>query len=81
MSHNHIARGVFIPGSSVQRKDSSVRNQKLPRTFVQNKFLNSEADLLILVKCVENYREIRKMQTQFCWIPGEKHYNFCKAYP
>jgi hypothetical protein len=55
---DHIARSVFFAGASVQRKDSCVRNQKLLRTFVQNIFLISEADLLILVKYIENRRKI-----------------------
>jgi hypothetical protein len=33
--------------------------------------------LLILVNCVENRRKIRKMQTQFCCLCGEKSHNFC----
>jgi hypothetical protein len=33
--------------------------------------------LLIFVNCVENHRKFRKMQDQFCWIPGELYYNFC----
>jgi hypothetical protein len=34
-------------------------------------FSNSEWLLLKLRKFIENHINIRKNQTQFCWIPGE----------
>jgi hypothetical protein len=33
----------------------------------------SRVKMLNLVKCIENCRKFRKMQTQFCWTPCEKH--------
>jgi hypothetical protein len=48
---------------------------------LQDSISNSKADFLNLVKCIENRTQIRKMQTQFCWITGEKHCNFRKACP
>jgi hypothetical protein len=78
---DHIARSVFFAGASVQRKDSCVRNQKLLRTFVQNIFLISEADLLILVKYIENRRKIWNIQTKFCWIRSENTTTFVKHDP
>jgi hypothetical protein len=44
---------------------------------VQNCNFNSIPNLLKLVKCVENRRKFRKMQTQFCWIRCEEYYNSC----
>jgi hypothetical protein len=38
---------------------------------------NSFVIWLILVNCVENRRNIGKMQNQICWIHGELSYNFC----
>jgi hypothetical protein len=52
---------------------------KVSRGLGVNRILNSEAVLLKLVKSIENYRKIIKMQNEFCWIPGEEPYNFCKA--
>jgi hypothetical protein len=46
--------------------------QKVPRALVKSCNFNSICDLLNLVNSVENRRKIRKMQTQFCCIPGEK---------
>jgi hypothetical protein len=50
---------------------------EIPGTPVLNLISNSICVLLILVNSVENRRKIGKMQTQFCWIPGEKLYHFC----
>jgi hypothetical protein len=54
-----------------------VNLQKVPGALVQSCNFNSICDLLNLVNSVENHREIRKMQIQFCWIPSETYYNFC----
>jgi hypothetical protein len=54
-----------------------VKYWKIPGTPVQNLISNSICALLILVKSIENRRKFKTMQTQFCWTPGEKLYNFC----
>jgi hypothetical protein len=54
-----------------------VNLQKVPGTLVKISFLNSKTVWLNFVNCVENHRKNRKMQTLFCWVPGEKQYNFC----
>jgi hypothetical protein len=43
----------------------------------QKSNFNSIAILLELVKSLENRRKFEKLQTQFFYIPGEEHYNFC----
>jgi hypothetical protein len=48
-----------------------------PGVFLQKGISNSVAVFLILVNCIENHRETRKMQNQFFWINGELSYNFC----
>jgi hypothetical protein len=45
-------------------------------SVLQNSFFHNKAVWLKLVKCIENCRTFRKMQTQFFWISGEKQYNF-----
>jgi hypothetical protein len=76
MLEGRIARLGKFPGSFVRSRGISLRNQKFTGTPVQNLISNSICVLLILVNYVENRRKIGKMQTQFCWIPGEKLYNF-----
>jgi hypothetical protein len=59
-----------------------VKAEKFQGPWLQNRISNSICVLLILVKFVENRRKLRQMQNQFCWIPGEKYYNFfysCKS--
>jgi hypothetical protein len=63
----HIAGLLFFLGCFVQSRVLFVKDRKV-ETSIVNLFW------LILVK---NCRKIRKMQTQFCWTPGEKYYNFC----
>jgi hypothetical protein len=53
------------------------KDLKLLRGPVQKCNFNSICDLLNLVNPVENHGNIRKKQTQFCWFPREKYYNFC----
>jgi hypothetical protein len=48
-----------------------------PGASAQKYISNSVAVFLILVNCVENHREMRKIQGQFCWIHDELYYNFC----
>jgi hypothetical protein len=74
-----IGRGKFFPRVDLHRKGLSIRNQKFLGTLVKSSFLNSTCVWLKLVKCIENHRKFRKIQTQFCSTPGEKPYNFCKA--
>jgi hypothetical protein len=54
-----------------------VNRQKIPGVLVKSWNFNSTCVLLIFVKSIENRRNIRKIQTQFCWIFREKSYNFC----
>jgi hypothetical protein len=54
-----------------------VNLQKVPGTLVKSCIFNSSCVLQNLVKCIENRRKFRKMQTQFFWIAGEKYYHFC----
>jgi hypothetical protein len=54
-----------------------VNPQEVPGALVKGCDFNSSCDLLSFVNSVENRRKIRKVQTQFCWIPDEKYYNFC----
>jgi hypothetical protein len=72
----HIAWSAFFPGCFVWTEGVVVNLQKVPGTLVKSSFLNSKTVLLNFVNCVENQRKIRKMQTQFCWIPGENTTNF-----
>jgi hypothetical protein len=66
-----------ISGCFVWSKGMVVNLQKLPGASAQNCNFNSVPIFLKLVKCVENHRKFRKMQTQFCWMPGKNYYNFC----
>jgi hypothetical protein len=58
-------------------KDPISWPQIFPGASAQNCIFNSIPHLLKLVKCVENRRNFRKMQTLFCWIRCEVYYNFC----
>jgi hypothetical protein len=58
-------------------RDHIARERIFSRVFLQKGNSNSEVTFLFLVNCLENHREIRKMQNQFCWIRGEISYNFC----
>jgi hypothetical protein len=63
------------------KKGHSCEKLESSRDLSERWNFNSVAILLKLVNSVKNCRKIRKMQTKFCWIPGEKHYNFYKACP
>jgi hypothetical protein len=76
-----IARGDFFLRANPQTRGIFVRSQIFPGTLLQVEYSIVFDDLLILRKSLENRRSIGKMQTQFCWIPGKIHYNFCKACP
>jgi hypothetical protein len=60
----------------VRSKGMVVNLQKVPGALVQSCNFNSICDLLNPVNFIDNHRKFRKMQTQFCWIPGETCYNF-----
>jgi hypothetical protein len=75
----HFARPPIFPRCLVRTEGIYVNSQKILGTLVKNQIFNSVAVLLKIVKSVDNCKKIRRMQTQFCWIPCEKHYNFCKA--
>jgi hypothetical protein len=57
-----------------------VKYWKVPGACAKVGFSNSTCLLMNLVNSVENRRKIIKMQIQFCWIPGEKYYNFCYSF-
>jgi hypothetical protein len=77
--HNCLV-SIFLR-ASVQTKGMFMKNQKFSGTPVKNWIFNSVAVLLKLVKSGENRRKTKKLQTQFCWIPWDKPYNFCKERP
>jgi hypothetical protein len=63
------------PASRAQ--DHIAKRRFFPRASIQKVNSNSKTLWLILVNCVENREEIKKMQDQFCWIHCELFYNFC----
>jgi hypothetical protein len=81
MGKDPIASISIFLGSFVRTEGICVRAEKFPGTSAQNRIFNSEPFWLNLVKCLENHIEIIKIETQFFWIPNEKHYHFCKACP
>jgi hypothetical protein len=60
-----IARLEILSGCLVHTRDLSVRVYFLPGVSVQKKNSNSVAVLLILVNCVENHGNFRKIKTNF----------------
>jgi hypothetical protein len=67
---------IFLPAPATAPRGDIAKGKVFSRACLQIGNSNSKAMLLILVNCVETRRKIRKMQTQFCWIRGEKSYNF-----
>jgi hypothetical protein len=61
----YIASLGEVPGTFLWTEGTSVRNQKDLGALVQNGNFNSKRILQILVKSLENHRNIVKMQTQF----------------
>jgi hypothetical protein len=60
------------------RPKGDIATEKIfPRASLKKGNSNSKTIWLFLVNCVENHREIRKMQNQFFWIRGEISHNFC----
>jgi hypothetical protein len=70
------ATGFRPPAPPAMSKGHIAKGQIFSGVCPQACNFNFKVPLLILVKCVENRRKIRKIQTQFCWIRGEKSYNF-----
>jgi hypothetical protein len=58
-------------------RDDIAKVKIFPGSFLQKCNSNSVVILLFLVNCVENHRNIGKMQNQLCWIRCELSYNFC----
>jgi hypothetical protein len=77
MPKDPIAIGDFFLRVNPQSRGIFVSSLIFLGAFVKSCNFNSICDLLNLVNFVENRRQIRKMQTQFCWMSGEKYYNFC----
>jgi hypothetical protein len=71
-----IALLSFCLGYFVRSKGMAMNLQKVLGTLVKSCIFNSSCVFLNLVNSVENCSKIRKIQTQFCWIPRGKYYNF-----
>jgi hypothetical protein len=71
------AAGIPASPPPLGSRDPIAWSQFFPGASTQNCIFNSIPNLLKLVKCVENRRKFRKIQTQFSWILCEEYYNFC----
>jgi hypothetical protein len=71
------AAGIPVSPPPLGSRDPITWPQIFPGASAQNCIFNSIPHFLKLVKCVENRRKFRKMQTQFFWIRCEEYYNFC----
>jgi hypothetical protein len=63
MAKDSIARQGFCPGAFVRIRGISVKDRKVLGISLQEESSIVLCVLLIFVKCIENYRNIKKMQT------------------